>query len=94
VDGFGDTDSLRNIEKVRATNQADTLIGNASDNSFRSVGGFDTVDGGDGFDRVRYDNDAISGGTSGITVNLASGLALDGFGDTDTLTSIEPTFPR
>ncbi|MCH7862247.1 MAG: hypothetical protein IH998_11265, partial [Proteobacteria bacterium] len=48
-----------------------------------SIGG--TIDGGTGFDEVDYSNDAESGGTAGVTVNLATSTATDGFGDTDTL---------
>ena len=42
------------------------------------------MDGGAGTDTVTYD-----GAANGVTVNLATGTATDGVGDTDTLTSIE-----
>ena len=51
--------------------------------------GNDTLDGGDGSDLVSYVSDAQFGGTAGVNVNLATGIAIDGFGNTDTLISIE-----
>ena len=53
------------------------------------LGGRDTIDGGGGFDVVRYHRDARFGGTAGVTVNLATGVAIDGFGKQDKLVSIE-----
>jgi Ca2+-binding RTX toxin-like protein len=38
---------------------------------------------------VRYDRDDRVGGFSGVTVNLTTGVAIDGFGRQDTLVSIE-----
>ena len=87
------TDTLAGIEQVYATSHADVLTGGGtshdySNNSvfelFRGLGGNDTIDGGDGFDRVDY---ATSGG--GVNVDLAAGTAQDGFGGTDTLSNIE-----
>ena len=93
TDGFGDTDTITNIELVRGTNFADTLTGGNPLNDgfeiFEGLGGDDAIDGGSGFDEVGYSFDADFGGTAGVTVNLATGTATDGFGDTDTLTSIE-----
>ena len=95
-DGFGDTDTLSNIELVRGSNSADTLTGGnpLSDGfeAFRPLAGNDTVDGGSGFDLIDY-RDA----PGSVVVNLsgafqagaAAGTALDGFGDVDTLTGIE-----
>jgi len=39
---------------------------------------------GDGFDSANYSEDP-----AGVTVNLVTGMATDGYGDTDTLTGIE-----
>jgi Ca2+-binding RTX toxin-like protein len=89
TDGFGNTDTLIGIENVRGTNSADNITGDSADNSFRGLGGNDTINGGDGFDEVRYDLDAVNGGVAGVTVNLLTGTANDGFGNTDTLVSIE-----
>ncbi|KQP53158.1 calcium-binding protein [Methylobacterium sp. Leaf106] len=94
VDGFGTVDTLRNIESVRGTAYDDKLSGgdtdpNSANNFFLGLGGNDTIDGGSGYDELRYDKDASFGGNSGVTVNLAAGTAIDGFGTTDTVSNIE-----
>ncbi|WP_019903186.1 calcium-binding protein [Methylobacterium sp. 77] len=93
TDGFGNHDTLISIEAVRGTQYADTLTGgntaSAAYEAFYGLAGNDTINGGGGFDEVRYDRDALSGGTHGVVVNLTTGTATDGFGNTDTLTGIE-----
>ncbi|MBB6407577.1 beta strand repeat-containing protein [Mesorhizobium sangaii] len=60
--------------------------------------GTDTIIGGAGFDMVSYRDDSLDYGidvdgggiiTHGATINLATGVVVDGWGFTDTLTSIE-----
>ena len=107
IDGWGDTDTLIDIERIsgsdfddtirgsdgrddlqgRAGN--DTLEGRGGDDSFTGGDGADTIDGGDGFDVVWHGNDIEDGGIAGITLDLAAGTVVDGWGNTDTLTSIE-----
>jgi Ca2+-binding RTX toxin-like protein len=65
------------------------------------LGGNDTIDGGLGADEVDYRRDVNNGGNLGVIVNLSTaaftadgvtvqaGQVRDGFGNTDTLTSIE-----
>ena len=89
IDGFGNTDTLVSIENARGTNQADTFIGNSGNNSFTGLAGNDSITGGDGSDFVAYQNDSSFGGNLGVTVNLLTGIATDGFGSTDTLSGIE-----
>ncbi len=93
TDGFGNTDTLANVEIVRGTALADTLTGGNAANDglevYSGLAGNDTISGGTGFDEVRYDQDTASGGTATITVNLITQTAIDGFGNTDTLSSIE-----
>ncbi|MGX9356523.1 hypothetical protein ACS3SW_15565 [Roseobacteraceae bacterium S113] len=92
-DGFGNSDNLNVTDnggqlEVRGTNQADTMTGSARDDSFITGGNDDTVDGGSGFDRVRYDRNE----NEVINVDLAAGTATgiwDGLAFTDSLTSIE-----
>jgi Ca2+-binding RTX toxin-like protein len=76
----------------------DTLIGSAhDDNLFAGTGndilfggaGCDTLDGGAGNDLVDYSRDGLSGGDHGVTIDLAAGIATDGFGATDRLISVE-----
>lgn len=89
TDGSGGTDTLDTIENVSGSVFGDTLTGDTGDNSFRGLRGNDIINGGAGSDWVRYDKDYIFSGVLGVTVNLAAGTATDGFGDTDTLISIE-----
>ncbi len=89
VDPWGFTDTFKNIESIRSTRFADTLIGNTANNRFQGLGGNDTINGGDGQDQVQYTRDSRYGGAAGVNVNLRTGIAIDGFGNTDTLISIE-----
>ena len=58
--------------------------------AFRGLAGNDTIIGSIiGTDQVDYARDAENGGRAGVTVNLATGIAIDGFGTIDTLFSIE-----
>ncbi len=67
-DGFGTVDFLFNIEDVRGSSQADTLAGDAADNTFRGLAGNDQLIGRDGFDTADYRADA----TAGISVELSA----------------------
>jgi Ca2+-binding RTX toxin-like protein len=82
------TDTLININQAFGSNYGDTLIGSnntAYTESFMGLGGNDTIDGAGGLDMVRY----ITAPTIGVNVNLATGLASDGQGGTDTISNIE-----
>jgi Ca2+-binding RTX toxin-like protein len=89
-DGFGSTDTLSNIEGFIGTHSGDTLTGGLGDQWFIGRGGSDSIDGGAGSDGVSYIDDP-----AGVTVDLGTGSADDGWGGvwalggTDTLTSIE-----
>jgi Ca2+-binding RTX toxin-like protein len=84
-DGLGGTDTLISIEGVRGSAYNDTLTGsNALFESFEGREGDDMINGAGGIDRVDYYR-AISG----VTVNLSTGSASDGYGGTDTLLNIE-----
>ena len=92
TDSFGYTDTLINIDDVRATNFADQLTGNAGENSFWGLAAADTIQGGEGSDSVLYGEDYLTGGTAGVVVDLAAGTARDGFGSIDQLVSIENVY--
>jgi len=92
-DGGGGTDSLATIENLTGSAHTDTLTGDGQNNILDGGGSTDTLIGGAG-------NDTLNGGegsdvasyltsTAGVTVNLNTGTASDGFGGTDTLSSIE-----
>ncbi len=96
-DGWGDVDTLRNIEEIQASHYNDRLTGNDQDNTFQSMMGFDTIDGGAGYDELNY-NSAYGG----VTVRLSgwvggsdslpagySGSALKPDGEIDIFRGIE-----
>ncbi|RVU14353.1 family 16 glycosylhydrolase, partial [Methylobacterium oryzihabitans] len=98
--GAGTLQLADGIENLTSTGAfGTTLIGNAGANVL--VGGlggatFVGLAGDDQFvgnsqrftDAVDYGRDAANGGTAGVSVNLATGVATDGFGGRDTLVGI------
>jgi Ca2+-binding RTX toxin-like protein len=88
------TDTLIDVERMRGTAFADNMRGSDTNNfrqeRFEGLNGADTINGGNGFDVIRYDNDQrFGGGAIGVTVRLDLGTAVDGFGQTDIISSIE-----
>ncbi|WP_299593062.1 calcium-binding protein, partial [uncultured Tateyamaria sp.] len=92
-DGFGGQDTINILSgdgrlEIRATDNNDSIMGSDRNESFITEQGNDTVNGGGGFDRVRYDRS----GVDAVNVNLATQTATgtwDGNAFTDTLISIE-----
>ncbi len=82
-------DELIGIEAAQGSMNNDTLIGNSEDNLFGGLAGDDTLHGGDGTDRLSYYPDEYYGATQGVKINLSSGKAIDGWGNTDTFTGFE-----
>lgn len=64
----------------------DTLTGGADRDTLTGGAGKDRLDGGAGADLANYYED---GGKGGVSVDLAKGTAIDSWGATDTLISIE-----
>ncbi|MEQ1943136.1 VCBS domain-containing protein [Mesorhizobium sp. VNQ89] len=89
TDTYGNSETFANIEALRGSHWADTFTGDANDNAFRGLAGADVINGGGGFDTVRYDRDERYGGLEGAVVNLVAGTAKDGFGDTDLISNID-----
>ncbi len=58
--------------ELRTFDADDTITGSDADERFILGAGTDTLNGGGGFDTVRYDRGDV---TTGVTVNLATGLA-------------------
>jgi Ca2+-binding RTX toxin-like protein len=78
-------DSIFEDDEIVGTAGDDDLAGGIGDDYFYSSQGNDTYSGGQGdFDQVTYMN-----GPAGVVVDLQAGTATDGWGDTDTLRSIE-----
>ena len=88
-DGFGGTDQINGrIWELRGTHLNDNIVGSANDESFILRSGSDTLDGGDGFDRLRYDRS----GQEAVNVDLDAGTATGvfrGTAFTHTITGIE-----
>lgn len=87
-DGFTDTVN-GNVGQIRTGNGDDSITGSGNDESFIVRGGDDTVDGGGGFDEIRYDR---SGYDSGVRVDLDLNGAIgtwDGESFLDRLYNIE-----
>ncbi|MEP7300972.1 MAG: calcium-binding protein [Caldimonas sp.] len=84
--GGAGSDSFSNFNQVRGSAFNDTLLGSNSTltEQFDGRAGNDTINGRGGFDIARYD-----ASTSGVNVNLQTGVASDGQGGTDTLSNIE-----
>ncbi len=73
--GDAEGDRLVAVENIRGSAFADRLTGNAGANVFMGGGGSDTV--------------SYAEGTVGVTVDLATGIAVGGNAQGDVLTSIE-----
>ncbi|MGI3210090.1 beta strand repeat-containing protein [Roseovarius tibetensis] len=90
-DGFGNTETITGpgtVWEIRGTENGDLITGSGADESFISQQGDDTIDGGGGFDRLRYDRS----GVDGITADLAAGQVTgtwNGNAFTDTISNIE-----
>jgi serralysin len=67
----------------------DTLTDDDGSDRLAGGAGADNINGGNGIDTVDYTGDYAAGGTYGVYVSLAAGVALDGFGNVDTLTQVE-----
>ena len=96
-DGFGGTDTLKNLENITGSNYSDVLIGNALRNTLTGLGGDDfligsggddILDGGDGIDTVSYRR-SFNSVNLGVSVDLSQGTAFDGIDGLDTLRNIE-----
>ncbi|SDX82127.1 calcium-binding protein, partial [Roseicitreum antarcticum] len=76
-DGFGFSDTINRSGtngrlEIEGTQFSDIITGGAANDSFILGAGNDTLDGGDGFDRVRFDRNQM---TSGVVVDLNAGTA-------------------
>jgi Ca2+-binding RTX toxin-like protein len=72
------------VDVLTGNAAANVLTGNDGNDSLKGLEGADTLLGGGGTDFIQYDLDP-----AGISVNLLTQIAIDGWGTTDTLGSIE-----
>ena len=89
TDGWGNTDTLNDIDGAVGTSMADSFVGDGADNYFVGGDGVDSYRGGAGRDMVVFDDE---GASVGAVVNLGRASAQvrnDGYGRTETLVGIE-----
>ncbi|HVZ45659.1 MAG TPA: hypothetical protein VHA82_17765 [Ramlibacter sp.] len=70
----------------------DSMTGGISDDGFTPGSGNDTIHGGAGFNSLTYLDDGFDAAghiIHGVNVNLVTGTAVDGWGDTDTFDGIQ-----
>lgn len=91
-DGFGGTDSLSKTGggrfEVRGSYADDVFIGSTGDERFITERGDDSIDGGGGYDVLRYNRS----GVDGLDINVATGTvtgAWNGEAFTDTFANID-----
>lgn len=89
IDSWGDKDKASGIDELRGSVYNDRMTGSAADESFMGLKGKDMIDGGGGENTIRYDRDAVYGGTAGIDARLDKGYVIDGFGNKDTVKNIQ-----
>ena len=89
LDPYGNTDRFSNFERYKDTLYADTLKGANIDENFSITRGNDIVDGRGGNDWVDFSNADRWGAKRGINLNLSTGVVVDSWGGTDTLSNIE-----
>ncbi|WP_412509632.1 calcium-binding protein, partial [Roseovarius sp. SYSU LYC5161] len=90
IDAGGDGSTVTGpVWELRSDVRDDLVTGTNRDESFRPIAGNDTIDGGGGFDRLRYD-DLFS--VDGVAVDLSAGTVTGTYENqtfTDTITNIE-----
>jgi Ca2+-binding RTX toxin-like protein len=90
-DGFGNTETITGpgtVWEIRGTENGDLITGSAADESFISLQGDDTIDGGGGFDRLRYDRPGVDFVTADLAESTVTGFWF-GNAFTDTISNIE-----
>lgn len=78
-DGFGFTDQINILGgsgrlEIRSSYHADSIIGGDRGESFILERGDDTLDAGDGFDRLRYDRSGVDSVSVDLETGMASGM--------------------
>ena len=97
ISGLGGNDTLlaeAGDDYVSGGDGSDQLNGGLGNDTLNGGAGADTLDGGGGVNVADYGADSIQPGATGlgVTVNLASGFATDGFGAIDRLFNIQTIY--
>lgn len=76
-------DTFTYAVRFRGTMDNDLMTGSGNEHweGWEGSAGFDTLHGNGGYDELLYHQEHYAGGTGAVTVNFASGLATDGFGE-------------
>lgn len=82
--GDAQGDQLTYINNLIGSSFGDTLIGDGQDNTLTGGAGADSLNGGAGIDMASY-----ADSTSGVSVNLATGIGTGGDAEGDRLSNIE-----
>ena len=93
-DGFGNLDTVRDIERVWGTRYNDVFVGSRADNVFAGGEGLDSYRGEAGWDSIRFNRwfTDSNGPAVGVNINLAlaSGQIInDGWGNRENAIGIE-----
>jgi len=67
-------DTVNSIEGIEGSEFDDTLTGDSLDNSFSGTEGNDTIEGGDGWDKIHYEYEFDEGEITGINADLVDGI--------------------
>ncbi len=90
TDGFGDKDTVKNIEGFRGTRFNDKFKGTDGHQNFSGLDGKDSYDGGEGFDVLSFRDNDWNGATVGVIVDIGKGKVInDGFGNKESFKSME-----
>ncbi len=87
-DGDGGIDVFSAIDEIRGSDFNDSLLGSSGNDRFITRQGDDTVDGGAGFDLLRYDRSTVEN----VDIDLSAGTASvtqNGFLFNETISNIE-----
>src|SRR6056297_2091954 len=91
-DGFGNTETIGGsaaIWEVFGSSGNDTFTGSTEGESYRYLGGNNTLDGGLGFDRLRYDTFTVASVSIDAAAGTATGTLSAGGTFTDTISGFE-----
>ena len=92
-DGFGNAeviDGTNSVWEVTGSGGNDRMIGSDADESFRYGGGTNnTVEGGGGTDRLRYDFSSVASATIDLSTNSATGTLTGGGTFSDQISGFE-----
>ncbi|MBC7131733.1 MAG: hypothetical protein H5U16_01335 [Roseovarius sp.] len=91
-DGFGNAETIGGssaVFEVYGSEGDDTFTGSDANESYRYAGGNNTLDGGAGFDRLRYDVGAVASVNIDASAGVVNGVLSGGGTFTDTISGFE-----